>query len=29
MRTLDGDDLQERAKLLAVRLLEWKAISNS
>jgi len=29
MAVLDGDDPQARAKLLAIRLLEWKAISNS
>ena len=29
MRTLDGDDLQARADLLALRLREWKAISNA
>jgi len=29
MRTLDGDDVQARLKLLTVRLLEWKAIANS
>jgi hypothetical protein len=29
MRILDGDNPQHRSELLAVRLLEWKAISNS
>jgi hypothetical protein len=29
MRTLDGGDARSRAELLAVRLQEWKAISNS
>ena len=29
MRTLDGDDAQARAELLALRLREWKAISNA
>ena len=29
MRTLDGGDEQSRAELLALRLREWKAISNS
>jgi hypothetical protein len=29
MRTLDGGDEQSRADLLALRLREWKAISNS
>jgi hypothetical protein len=29
MRVLDGDDAQARVKLLAGRLLEWKAIANS
>jgi hypothetical protein len=29
MRTLDDGDAQSRAKLIAVRLLEWKAIANS
>jgi hypothetical protein len=29
MRTLDGDDAQSRLDLLALRLQEWKAISNS
>jgi hypothetical protein len=29
MQTLDGDNLQQRADLLGLRLQEWKAISNS
>jgi hypothetical protein len=29
MRALDGDNAQERAALLAARLVEWKAIANS
>jgi hypothetical protein len=29
MRTLDGGDTQSRAEMLALRLREWKAISNS
>jgi predicted nucleotide-binding protein len=29
MRVLDGSDLQARAELLALRLREWKAISNA
>jgi CAP12/Pycsar effector protein, TIR domain len=29
MRVLDGDNAQQRSELLALRLLEWKAISNS
>jgi len=29
MRILDGGDATSRARLLAVRLVEWKAISNS
>jgi CAP12/Pycsar effector protein, TIR domain len=29
MRVLDGDNAQDRAALLAVRLVEWKAIANS
>jgi hypothetical protein len=29
MRTLDGGDEQSRAELLALRLREWRAISNS